>query len=404
MKTMENMKESAGKPKVLMLAFGHPDNVLSLCRAISRDVDVELVFIISGDRFRQGIIDIDISKMPYGLSSYDESGCLLPDEIKNFIDSSFKVRLIRTPSRKLLRDSRLKNLRVVYKAALVLKKEGYQVVHYNGASGFVAYFRLLMGRNIKSIWTIHDYIPHSGEANPRGYFLQRMTMRMGFEYIQHYSWLRDRFIDHYKVDPEKVHHVYSGSFDIFKQFNPVKVTEFKDYILFFGRISPYKGIDSLINVFLRFKSKYPKLNIRLCIAGSGDLWFDDSMLNHPDIFFINRYIRTEELVCLIKNCRFVVLPYTDSTHSAVVMTSYAFHKPVVGTDVGGLGEVILNNKTGYLVSRNNLNEMADIMFKLSSDDGLVQKFENNIKQLNSNGHINWDAVSIKMKKIYQSNS
>jgi hypothetical protein len=67
------MTASAGNPRVLMLAFGHPDNVLSLCKAVSRHVCMELVFVVSEDRFRQGILDIDLSDMPYGLNSSDVS-------------------------------------------------------------------------------------------------------------------------------------------------------------------------------------------------------------------------------------------------------------------------------------------------------------------------------------------
>jgi len=41
-------------------------------------------------------------------------------------------------------------------------------------------------------------------------------------------------------------------------------------------------------------------------------------------------------------------PYTDATHSATVITSYAFNKPVLISDVGGLSEVVINGKTGVL--------------------------------------------------------
>jgi glycosyltransferase involved in cell wall biosynthesis len=394
------MKAFAGKPKVLMLAFGHPDNVLSLCKALSQNVYIDLVFVVSGDRFRQGIMDIDISDLSYGLNSHDKSMAVVPDEIKAFADDSFNIRFIRTPSKKMVRDSRLKNLRTVRNAAKTLKMEDFDAVHYNGSSGFVGYFRFFFKKIPRHIWTIHDYIPHTGEANPKVYFFQKMVMTLGFEYIQHYAWLRDRFIAHYNVDSSKVHHVYSGPFDVFRQFDPVNVTENKDYMLFFGRISPYKGLDNLIEAFLMFRRKHPAMNTRLCIAGSGKLWFDKAVLDHPDIFFINRYIETKELVSLIKNCRFVVLPYTDSTHSAVVMTAFAFYKPVVAFDVGGLSEVVEDGKTGCLVVKSNPGEMAKAFYKMTSNDPLISELEKSIQSFVQHGEINWVKISERMKKIY----
>ncbi|MCG8550848.1 MAG: glycosyltransferase family 4 protein [Desulfobacterales bacterium] len=395
------MKASAGKPHVLMLAFGHPDNVLSLCRAVSREVCLELVFVVSGDRFRQGIMDIDITGLSYGLNSHAQSMAVVPDEIKGVMAGSFNIRFARTPSRKLIRDSCLKNFRLLRNAAKDLKKEGFDAVHYNGSSGFVGYFRILLKGLRRHIWTIHDYIPHTGEANPKGYFFQKMLMKLGFEYIQHYAWLKERFMAHYGVDAKNVHHVYSGPFDIFREYEPRQVTEHENYILFFGRISPYKGLDSLVDAFLVFRRDNPDMNTRLCIAGSGELWFDKTVLAHPDIFFINRYIETRELVHLIYNCRFVVLPYTDSTHSAVVMTAFAFQKPVVATDVGGLGEVVVDGKTGCLVPKGQCEKLADALLKLTSDDDHIQRLEDNIRQFVETGPINWDAVSKKMKTIYQ---
>lgn len=396
------MKASAGKPKVLMLAFGHPDNVLSLCKAVSWHVHVELVFVVAEDRFRQGILDIDITSMPYGLNSYDSSKQFLPAEISEFIGSSFNIRFLRTPSRKLLGKSGCINLKIVQSAAISLKKEKHQAVHYNGASGFIGLFRLILRGGIKNIWTIHDYIPHRGEANPKGDFVQRITMLLGFEYIQHYQWLRERFIEHYRINSRKVHQVYSGAFNIFNHFDAKKNAEIQDHVLFFGRISPYKGIDTLLKAYLKLKKEYPQLAVKLCIAGSGSIWFDDSLLKHPDIMFINRYIQTNELVYLIKSCRYIVLPYTDSTHSAVVMTAYAFNKPVVAANVGGLHEVVLHGKTGFLCERDRVDELSAAMYPLMADDGLLVEMSDNIERFKNEGVISWEKVATRMSILYQS--
>ncbi len=394
------MMASAGNRKVLMLAFGHPENVLSLCKAVSRELYIELVFLVAKDRFRQGIMDCDISTMPYGLNCYEVSNKYLSEEVKRFVDSSFGIRFIRTPSKSILRNRGLTNFRVMAKAARNLNKEGYDVVHFNGSSWLTAYFRLFLNGKKRNIWTIHDYKPHSGEGNATAQLLRRLGMLRSFEYIQHYSWLKDRFIERFNIASRKVHHVYSGPFDIFKHFKPRPMPVPDEYILFFGRISPYKGIDLLVNAFLRLKEKQPELPVKLCIAGDGKLWFDEHLMARSDIFFLNRYINTGELNYLIQNCRFVVLPYTDSTHSAVVMTSYVFYKPVIASDVGGLHEVIIDGETGYLVPPNDIDAMVSAMQQLIVDKQCLHRFEKAIRKFVTKGPVSWDGIAKKMKSIY----
>lgn len=396
------MKEFAGKEKVLMVAFGHYENVLSLCKAVSQVLPIQLVFVVSGMKMQSGILDIDISTMKFGLNSNAESARFLPKEIRNFVDDDFDIRFVRTPSRQFFKDKSFRNMRIVWKAAKLLKKENYRVVHFNGISSFVLYFRLVFGRSVKSFWTIHDYKHHSGEENPKSLFVQKMNMSLGFEYFQHYKWLRERFMEHYKMSPDKVHQVYSGAFNIYRYFEPKPIKELidKEYILFFGRISPYKGIDFLVSSFLKYKHNSKDHKTKLCIAGSGNLWFDTHILNHPDIVFINRYILPAELVYMIKNALFVSIPYTDSTHSAVVMCTYAFDKPVVATDVGGLHEVIIRDKTGLLVEKNNEDALAIAFGRLVNNSEKLAAYESNINKLKESGHLNWQSIAEQMHDIY----
>jgi len=62
-----------GKPKVLMIAFGHPDNVLSLCKNINDVVALSLVFVMAGSRFQRGILNVDIYNLKYGLNKKESS-------------------------------------------------------------------------------------------------------------------------------------------------------------------------------------------------------------------------------------------------------------------------------------------------------------------------------------------
>jgi glycosyltransferase involved in cell wall biosynthesis len=383
--------------KVLMIAFGHPDNVLSLYKNIKSKIDINLVFVASGNRFTRGILNIDISSLKYGINSSEDSKTVIPEEIMNCIGRESEIRFIRTYDRKLVRDKYLRNLRVIRKAIKLLKNEGYDIIHFNGYSGFMSYM-LFYFRKYKMIWTLHDYKQHSGEEKRTAYNMQKFYARSSIHIIQHYRNLSEQVINDYKLPENRVHQVYSGKFDIFNCFTPKTINSLdgEEYILFFGRISKYKGIDYLIRNFIKIQSKR---GTKLVIAGSGKLWFDHDE-TYRDIMILNRYIETPELVYLLQNCRFVVVPYTDATHSATIMTAYAFNKPVVSSGVGGIMEVVEQNKTGIIVQPGNQDEFRSALESLIHDDDLLTRMSKNIQEYCCNSHISWQNVTEKLHHVY----
>jgi len=381
----------------LIIAFGHPDNVLSLCKNISGVVNVSLVFVMSGSRFQQGILDVDINNLNFGLNTKENSLKIFPKIIQNYIGSNFNLRIIRTPNRKILRDKYFKNLRSIIKAALALRKENYDVLHFNGVSGFMSYFIITL-RIKKKIWTLHDFKSHSGEENKKSFIIQKCIAKFNFHFIQHYKYLQRELIREYKLEQKNVSQVYTGKLDVFNIYEPKPVDIDGQYILFFGRISKYKGIDFLVEAF---NNLYNPDNVKLVIAGKGDLWFDKAVLiSNPNIIFINRYIETEELVCLIKNSLFVVIPYSDATHSATVVTSYAFNKPVIATDVGGIAEVVIDKKTGILVNPGDIQNLKNAIEMLINEEQLRNEFESNIKYYCDESEFSWNFIKNKMVNIY----
>ena len=172
-----------------------------------------------------------------------------------------------------------------------------------------------------------------------------------------------------------------------------------NYILFFGRVSKYKGIEYLVEAFDKINKK--NINIKLVIAGEGDLWFEKHKIsNNKNIIIINRYIDTPELVRLISNCLFVVAPYTDATNSGVVMNSFAFNKPVIASDVGGLREVIKDGITGLLVESKNVDSLKEKIEYLIDNPALLEKMGNNIAGMRKDSEISWNNITEKCIEIY----
>ena len=126
------------------------------------------------------------------------------------------------------------------------------------------------------------------------------------------------------------------------------------YLLFFGFIRAYKGLDLLIEAFAdkRFRSK----KLKLIIAGE---FYDDPKpyrdLVHKynlenEILFFDRFINDNEVTNFFSSADLIVQPYKSATQSGVTQIAYHFEKPIVVTDVGGLREIVPDGKCGYVVN------------------------------------------------------
>ena len=114
----------------------------------------------------------------------------------------------------------------------------------------------------------------------------------------------------------------------------------------------------------------------------------------------NRFIFVDELVSLISNSQFVVCPYKDATQSGVVSSCFAFVKPVVATNVGGLGESIIDDVTGKLVNRNDPSELAEAIIQLYLSPDKIKEYSQNIKKIFWKGDREWSAIVNKYLLIY----
>ncbi len=381
--------------KVLLLAFGNPDNVLSLSRHLSEKVDLTVVFSVSGDRFRQGVMDADLTGLDNGLiTERSVVDSVLNPDVKKYIGGCFSLWFLKTPSRKFIHKSGgFKNYLIVRKAARELSACKFDAVHFNGTSGFLLY--LLKHINCKNrIWTLHDYKPHTGEETRFGKLLNSVYTKFGIRYIQHYEYLKKEFAAYFSLNPELIDQVYSGAFDIYESIK-AKPTEVPGrYVLFFGRFSKYKGLDLLFRSFMQINDG------SLCLIAAGDGNADGITAEDNRIKLINRYIPPDELAYLIDRSLCVITPYSDSTHSGVIMTAYAFNKPVISSDVGGIKEVLIDGKTGLLFRAGDEKGLISAIEKMADDTELRKRMSENIGLLKKEGILNWDSITTKMTAIY----
>jgi len=173
------------------------------------------------------------------------------------------------------------------------------------------------------------------------------------------------------------------------------------YFLFFGFIRSYKGLDLLLEAFAddRFRNR----GCKLIIAGEfyeSDTPYKAIIKKHgiaDDIILHDRFIEEEEVVSFFSAADLVVQPYRSATQSGVTQIAYHFEKPMLVTDVGGLSEIVIDGKSGYVVSPDP-QKIADAM-----DDFLTNKrggfFNKGVKE--EKAKFTWDKMTGTIIKIIE---
>jgi len=126
------------------------------------------------------------------------------------------------------------------------------------------------------------------------------------------------------------------------------------YLLFFGRLSREKGIETLLESIRNTVFK-------LKVAGTGPLFNNYKNKKIKNVDFLG-FQNGEKLNKLIREASFIVVPsewYENNPMS--IIEAYAFGKPVIGADIGGIPEIIKNNETGLLFESGNIESLTNVI-------------------------------------------
>ena len=126
------------------------------------------------------------------------------------------------------------------------------------------------------------------------------------------------------------------------------------YVLFFGFIRDYKGLDLLLEAF----SGQPMRQRKIKLLVAGEFYCDpkpyrEIISRHhleDQVVLSNDFIPDSKVVNYFCAADLVVQPYKSATQSGVTQIAYHFNKPMIITNVGGLSEFLPHEKAGYVVN------------------------------------------------------
>ena len=132
--------------------------------------------------------------------------------------------------------------------------------------------------------------------------------------------------------------------------------ENKNYMLFFGLVRAYKGLDWLLDAFGQVKDELKDL--QLIIAG--EFYEDEDKYRtqieanglQDRVIVKNEFVADADLCKYFGAANLIVQPYKSATQSGVTQVAFHFEKPCLVTNVGGLGEIIHHGTMGYACEPN----------------------------------------------------
>lgn len=274
------------------------------------------------------------------------------------------------------------------------------VVHYQWLT-FPALDRVLLPRKRPRVMTAHYVLPP--EPSRAQLEVARRTFGAMDAVIAHTESGARRLRDEARVEPGRVHVIPHGAFDYLTRLPVEKPLPAElegaesPVVLFFGLLRPYKGIEDLLRGFAGIEGAELWIvgNPRMSTAPLHEL----AAAAAGRVRFVERFVDDAEIPAIFRRADLVALPYRDAEQSGVLYTALAFGKPMVVTDVGGLGELGGRDGVARVVPPASPDALGAAISELLADESaraeLTEAAENGAA-----GRYSWTDVARRTVAVY----
>jgi starch synthase len=302
-----------------------------------------------------------------------------------------------------------------------LNMRKYDIVHIQERLPmFFLFLPLLKIKRKRLFWTVHDVnlLPLSKGIRGKIEVLYRNSIsqpcllaKYSDTIIVHAHSLKDQLVAK-RIDESKIHVIphfdYTyliKSMDNNGTIRPNYGITDSAYVLFFGDITPWKGIDTLLDAAKIVRNKIGG-KFKLVIAGKsyqGYMNMKDITRDCDFIEIIDKFITGSEISRLLNKSAFLVLPYNNSFQysvSGVIPLAYTFSKPVIISDVPSIVEYVDHGETGFIFESGNSAELANYMIDLIKNKNKCIEMGHKAHQKLLN-EMSLELCSNKLHDLYQ---
>lgn len=239
--------------------------------------------------------------------------------------------------------------------------------------------------------TVHDASPHPGDErpSPRARLTRRYLRRRAALIFVHGRAIADELVALGDANGaiEVVPHGFEAG-----EAPPLPATP---SLLFFGRVSHYKGLDTLLDAMPIVWAKAPA--VTLTVAGGGPLP-DSETLSDPRLTLRHGHVPESAVPGLFAAASAVVLPYRQASQSGVGSEAKRFGRALIATKVGGLPELV-DSGSGRLVAPEDPRALAEAILEVVTTPGLAERLGRGASA--SVASAGWDAVGRATLEAYR---
>lgn len=383
--------------------YTHPaffEPALCLVRELSRHVEIHLLLELSPGAWQSAGFDLSSRPLPTGLIPADDVlKDAVPSGVRAYWQSAASFHLVVHPSRRSLHVS---SWNVSRRVLRFTAECGADVLHVEDVDVSPRLALALPAlRRPPVLITVHDPKPHSGERNWRKRLARRLAYPKASRFLLYSAAFREDFAARYRLPPASIQVACLGVYNILREWPSLPTERSAPTVLFFGRSSPYKGLDVFYEAARLVAERIP--GVRFVVAGRPVPGYtppsSPSLGASGAIDVIDRYLSNTEAATLFRSTSVVVCPYRDATQSGVVLTAFAFDVPVVASAVGGLPEYVIPERTGLLVPVGDPRAVADAVCRILLDTGFAAQLRSGIAMA-AEGALSWRDTADALMRTY----
>ena len=386
-----------------ILYYTHPalfEPALCLVRELSRRTELHLVLEVSPGAWQTAAFDLAEQPLPAGLIPGAEVlRDAFPAGVSAYWQSAASFRLAVHRTHSSFHPASWAISRRVLRFADAL---GCDLLHIDDVDVSPRLALALPGsKRLPLVITVHDPEPHSGERNWRKRLARGLAHPRATRFILHNTALRDAFSQRFGIPHEVIHVARLGTYDVYREWTTSDKSEQKPTVLFFGRLSRYKGLDVFYRAAVLIARRMT--GVRFVIAGrrvEGYTPPEPPDLPGCEIAILDRYISNGETAALFRHATVAVCPYHDATQSGVVLTALAFGVPVVASNAGGLSEYVISGQTGIVVPVGDAQATAEAVCRILQEPICRAALSAGIATARD-GLLSWQQTADSVVRVYE---